>query len=108
MVEPVDFTRLVEQSMEELRLKTQAHDSLWHLGDADWSVDQKQGQIVFNHKGMRAVAPVQIVGTYSSQDSTWLWGWDHPSVVPALQEHAKRAIRRQSHCWTSVLHSSNS
>src|SRR4029077_3575387 len=74
----------------ELRLKTQAHDAAWHLGEADWSVDQDQAQIVFDHKGITATAPVQIVGTFNSEDSTWLWGWDHPSVVPALQQHARR------------------
>lgn len=90
MVTPADFDTLIAQSMEELRLKTQAHDAAWHLGEADWSVDQDQGQIVFDHKGITATAPVQIVGTYNSEDSTWLWGWDHPSVVPALQQHARR------------------
>jgi hypothetical protein len=81
---------MITQSMEELRLKTQAHDAIWHLGEADWSVDQNQGQIVFDHEGIAAAAPVQIVGTFNSEDSTWLWGWDHPTVVPALQEHARR------------------
>src|SRR5207248_2522456 len=49
-----------------------------------------QGKIVFDYEGVSAAAPVQIVGTFTSEDSTWLWGWDHPSVVPALQEHARR------------------
>ena len=91
MAEPTDFDTLLSQSMEELRLKTEAHDAGWGLGEADWSVDQDQGEIVFTGAdGSTATAPVQIVGTYNSQDGTWLWGWDHPSVVPALQEHAKR------------------
>ncbi len=90
MVEPTGFAKLIAQSMEELRLKTRLHDETWHLGDADWSVDQDQGQIVFDHQGITATAPVQIVGTFSNEDSTWLWGWDHPAVVPALQQHARR------------------
>jgi hypothetical protein len=90
MANPTHFDTLIAQSMEELRLKTQAHNATWHLGEADWSVDQDQGQIVFEHKGITATAPVQIVGTFDGDDSTWLWGWDHASVVPALQEHARR------------------
>ena len=91
MVQPADFDTLVAQSMEELRLKTAAHDAGWGVGDADWSVDQDQGEIVFAcASGITATARVQIVGTYNSADGTWLWGWDHPSVVPALQEHARR------------------
>jgi len=91
MAKPTDFDTLLDQSMEELRLKTEAHDAGWGLGEADWSVDQDQGEIVFTRAdGVTATAAVQIVGTYNSEDETWLWGWDHPSVAPALQEHAKR------------------
>lgn len=35
-------------------------------------------------------APVQVVGTYDTKDSTWLWGWDHPSVSESLGEFARR------------------
>ncbi len=86
-----EFRALIEQSMEELRLKTGAHDSLWHLGESDWSVDQTEGTIVFTTpKDTTVTCPVQIIGTYNTADGTWLWGWDHPSVQPPLQEHAKR------------------
>jgi len=84
-----DFETLVAQSMEELRLKTAAHDKTWHLGQADWDVDQGTGLIVFRAPGgITATCLVQIVGTYNTADGTWLWGWDHPSVEPALQKHA--------------------
>lgn len=89
--DPDDYRQLVEQGMEELRLKTAAHDSLWRLSESAWSVDQKTGVIVFTaNDGITATCPVQIIGTYNSEDGTWLWGWDHPSVALPLQEHAKR------------------
>ena len=40
---------------------------------------------------MHASAPVQIVGTTNSDDGSFLWGWDHPSVPPELAEHAELA-----------------
>lgn len=87
----VPFETLLTQSMEELRMKTDGHDAGWGLGKAAWSVDQEQGEIVFTRDdGVKAIAPVQIIGTYNTKDGTWLWGWDHPSVQPALQEHARR------------------
>lgn len=83
------FKRLLAQSIEELRAKTAAQDATWHLGDSDWNVDQDTGEIVFTSpKGIVATAPVQIIGTYNTRDGTWLWGWDNPSVEPALQQHA--------------------
>jgi len=87
----VNYKSLVAQSLEELRLKTEAHNGLWHLGEADWELDQDHGNIVFTSpNGIVATCPVQIIGTYNTLDGTWLWGWDHPSVVPALQTHAKK------------------
>lgn len=83
------YAQLLERSIEALHTKTAAHDALWHIGEAAWAVDQDAGTITFTRAdGISAVCPVQIVGTYNTLDGTWLWGWDHPSVAPALQAHA--------------------
>ena len=83
----------VEKAMIALQGMTAAHDATWHIGEADWSVDQDEGTIVFTSpNGMQAVAPAQIIGTYNTQDGTWLWGWDHPSVAPPLAAHAKKVL----------------
>src|SRR5437899_2118720 len=72
---PNAFRALVEKSMEELRLKTSAHDAAWRLGEAAWNIDQNAGTIVFTRSdGIKATCPVQIVGTYNTKDRTWLWG----------------------------------
>jgi hypothetical protein len=86
-----DFDTLLDQSMEELQLKTQAHDAAWHIGEADWSLDQEAGILVFTlPDGTTATCPAQIIGTFNLRDETWLWGWDHPSVAEPLQEHAQK------------------
>jgi hypothetical protein len=86
-----EFRLLMDQSMEELRLKTAAHDSGWHLAKASWAVDQDTGTIVFTRPdGITATCPVQIIGTYNTGNGTWLWGWDHPSVIPPLQKDARK------------------
>jgi hypothetical protein len=88
----LDFDTLVEQGMEELRLKTEAHDGVWHLSEADWDLDQDAGTIVFTSpKGITATCPVQIIVTYNTKNNTFMWGWDHPSVDPSLQRLAKLA-----------------
>jgi hypothetical protein len=88
-----DYRTLVKQAMEELRLKTAAHDAAWHLGQADWDVDQDVGTIVFRAPGgITATCPVQIIGTYNTADGSWLWGWDHPSIVPDLQASARLVL----------------
>jgi hypothetical protein len=85
----LDFDALLDQAMEELRIKTAGHDGIWQLSQADWDIDQDAGTIVFKSpSGITATCPVQIIGTFNIEDSTWLWGWDHPSVEPALQQNA--------------------
>lgn len=80
--------------MNGLALATSAHDGTWHLGSAEhWSVDQDVGTIIFSlPQATKGVAAVQIIGTYNTEDGTWLWGWDHPSVAGPLAEHAKKVL----------------
>jgi hypothetical protein len=91
--DPPALRQQIEKAMNGLRAVTAAHDGTWHLGEADWSLDQDDGNLVFTTpQGMQAVAPAQIIGTYNKQDGTWLWAWDHPSVEPALAKDAKKML----------------
>lgn len=86
---------LVQQSVEGLKVQTAAHSAAWRLGEeASWSVDQDKGIVQFLFAdGVVATAPVQIIGTYNPQSGTFLWGWDHPSVVEPLSR-AATLVRR--------------
>lgn len=87
----MDHQQLLARSMEALATKTAAHDRIWHLKKCDWSVDQFEGTIVFSApNGMLVTCAVQIIGTFDSNDSSWLWAWDHPSVQAELTKHANR------------------
>jgi hypothetical protein len=91
--DPPALRQEIEKAMNGLTAATTAHDATWHLGEADWSLDQDVGDLVFTTpQGTRAVAPAQIIGTYDTQDGTWLWGWDHPSVEPPLAKDAKKML----------------
>ncbi len=90
---PPALKQQIEKAVNGLQALTTAHEGMWQIGSADWSVDQDEGTIVFvSPKGTRAVAPVQIIGTYNTQHGSWLWGWDHPSVEPPLAQHAKKVL----------------
>jgi len=83
----------IQQSLEGLRVQTAAHTATWHLGEEEnWAADQDTGRISFVFAdGTVAEADMQIVGTFNSENGTFLWGWDHPSVVEPLRKHAKLA-----------------
>lgn len=87
---PPDFSTLQKVSLEELELKTQAHERAWGIGRIErWDLDQDTGKLVFTlPDGMKAVASAQIIGTYNSEDHTWMWAWANPSVDEKLREDA--------------------
>jgi hypothetical protein len=72
--------------MNELQLKTAAHVQGWHMDACEWAVDQASGAISFtdHERTMTATAPVQIIGTFNTDDSSWLWGWANSSLHPSL------------------------
>ena len=91
MLEPELF---IEQALEGLRLQTAAHTQMWHFGEeANWAADQNSGKLKFTFDDGKIVeADMQIVGTYSLESETFMWGWDHPSIQTPLQEHARLAL----------------
>ena len=76
--------------MEELQLKNEAAYKIWGLGTFDrWDIDQEVGDLVFsNSDGVKVAAPAQIIGSFSINDSSWLWAWDNPSIVDDLKIHS--------------------
>ncbi len=88
-----EFRQLIEKSMNHLQTLTASHDGLWNISEASWAVDLDDGIITFDSpNGMHVEAPVQIIGTYNTNDGTWLWGWDHPSVGPPLDQHSQQML----------------
>ncbi|MDV3349528.1 hypothetical protein QGP82_12555 [Leptothoe sp. LEGE 181152] len=84
------FSDLLTISMEELQLKNEAAYKIWGLGTFDrWDIDQEVGDLVFsNSDGVKVAAPAQIIGSFSINDSSWLWAWDNPSIVDDLKIHS--------------------
>ena len=85
-----DFSTLQKMSIEELKLKTQAHKEIWGLDKIErWDLKQSTGELVFSFAdGTKAVCPAQIIGTYNSEDHTWLWSWANSSINENLKKVA--------------------
>jgi hypothetical protein len=87
---PADFAKLQKISNDELKLKTDAHRAAWGIDRSQrWDLNQDDGQLVFSFAdGIKATAPAQIIGTYNTDDHTWLWAWDNPSIEDKLKSDA--------------------
>jgi hypothetical protein len=53
-----------------------------------WSADLAAGTISFEHDAGSLTGPVQFIGSYSPDTSTWLWGWANS----AMPEHVTSAV----------------
>jgi hypothetical protein len=85
-----DLMGLIEVSMEELRLKTEALQAGWRFGEAEtWAFSQDDGLLIFTFAhGLVVQCPAQIIGTFNANDQSWLWAWANPSIDPALTSDA--------------------
>src|SRR5215472_17196532 len=85
-----DFDGLLRISMEELLLKTQAHQDTWLFGkEEQWNLDPGQGEVAFSFPGRIVTAPAQVIGTYNGETAIWIWGWANSSVPESLSAHAR-------------------
>ena len=92
---PSDFAKLQELSLDELELKTEANKKNWGLDKITrWDFTQGSGNLVFSlPDGTKAVSPAQIIGTYNSDDHTWLWAWANSSIEEKLKADARQLLK---------------
>lgn len=82
----------IAASANEAQIANMLHNSTWRLGEEkSWHLDQNSGQLLLSFAdGTFALAPAQIIGTFHHQDASFMWGWHHPSVLPALKRNASK------------------
>lgn len=83
------WERLLEKAMGYAGYMIEFQES-WAPAGSTASVDLTAGTIRFTNERGTASAPVQVIGTVDTSDSSWMWGWDHPSVPAPQAVHAAR------------------
>jgi hypothetical protein len=82
---------LVRAAISELQAKGLEQEKAWQLSTAKANVDIANGTIAFHTSaGATLTAPIQVIGTYSTTESTWMWSWSNNTIGPNLTEHARR------------------
>lgn len=96
---PTDFEGFQEMAFNHTQALMAGHTAGWRIDKAaNWDVDLAGGHITWTFTdGKIARASAQLIATWSSQEDTFLWGWDHPSAPPgtavaaqAVRDHAAR------------------
>lgn len=60
------------------------------LGERGWAVDLEAGTVAF---GDDLTYPIQLLGTESEVNETWLWAWSNPSEIPPPLLETARQLR---------------
>lgn len=79
------YNEFLNQALAALNAQNQIAAEKFGFGTFDeWSLNQEEGILKFLDEGgtVRIETPVVILGTYSSQSATWMWGWANQSLVP--------------------------
>lgn len=96
MTIPTTYDALLEAGFAHVQALQNVHEGTWKMSEAErYDVDLSAGQIYWTYPDKIVSAPAELLGTWSPQDGTFLWGWDHPSAPPgsavstaALKSHA--------------------
>src|SRR5258705_3117113 len=89
--ETPEFKALIEGGMEGLRLQTEAHQETWGFGKSErWDFSQETGELVFTFPNMIVRAPAQIIGSFDSQEGSWMWAWANSSIGASLARDSVR------------------
>ncbi len=77
---------------EDMLERTSAVHRDWGLSTAErWGLDQTTGLITWTFSDRTAVAPAQILASYSASSGTWVWACANSSILPALQVASREA-----------------
>ena len=80
------YNKLLNECVAEVDGKNQKLADEYGLGSFErWDIDQEIGELVFSDdRAPTLVCSVTMLGSFSDQSETWMWGWANPSLLEPL------------------------
>ena len=81
-----DYNKLLNDCVAEVERKNQKLADEYGFGSFErWDIDQEIGELIFSDGGVpKLVCSVTMLGSFSEQSETWMWGWANPSLLEPL------------------------
>jgi hypothetical protein len=81
-----EYNALLNECVAEVTHKNQKLADEYGLGSYErWDINQEIGELVFSDGGVpQLVCSVTMLGSFSEQSETWMWGWANPSLLEPL------------------------
>jgi hypothetical protein len=87
----MELEKLLTQGRDLVDRTTRAHAERWGLGTArQWVLDQDTGIIRWSFEDHVVSAPAQVLGSWNSKVSTFVWAWDNETIQASLSVLAGR------------------
>jgi hypothetical protein len=81
----MDIETLLVQGRELVAQTSRAHSERWGLGTAKrWVLNQDDGRVTWSFEDHIASAPAQILGSWNSNVSSFVWSWDNETIRAPL------------------------
>src|SRR5690348_1278771 len=91
----LEFRQLVSQGRDQRDDRNRLAFERWGIGGADrWSTNLAEGTLNFHFSDHVMTGPAEVLGTFSSETDTWLWGWANESLpeVVTVASHAAAEV----------------
>ena len=81
-----EYNALLKKCFAEVERKNQKLADDYGLGNFErWDINQEIGELVFSDGGIpQLVCSVTLLGSFSEQSETWMWGWANPTLLEPL------------------------
>jgi hypothetical protein len=81
----MELEKLVTEGHADIARTTEQHTTRWGLGSAKkWALSQEDGRIFWSFEDHVASAPVQVLGSWNAEVSSFVWSWDNTSIADPL------------------------
>jgi len=86
------FSVYRHEAVHELMRLNQLCAQEFHISSwPRWDYDLKHGTLTFSENGVpKVLASIQVIGTTSVADGTWMWGWANDSLPPNVTKAVAR------------------
>ena len=88
----IEFDQFIDRCYEELEKKQFYLKAEFGIGYCEKSeIDWQRGILKFtDNSAVKLIAKVTPIGSYSTTNSTWMWGWEYPSIPAALKQKCEQ------------------
>ena len=88
----IEFDQFVDRCYDELEKKQFYLKAEFGIGNCEkFEIDWQSGILKLKENStVKLIAKITPIGSYSPNNSTWMWAWEYPSIPAPLKDKVER------------------